>query len=369
MKFRKRMPGDVSGPSAGSIIDRWLPAATWVVAIVMTALVITLLIHRTPFAKAVYAASGDKVEQQTNPVQVENVLQVALPQLQITATLDSLDRSLNPYTIAPTRSRKEVVEYVVQKGDSVFGIASKFNIKPETILWANYKTLQDDPHSITIGDSLVIPPIDGVYYVWEEGDTIESIASNFKVEPIAILQWPGNKLDITNPVIEPGAEIVIPGGWREFRQWVVPTIWRANAGASRGIPGGCEVPAGGAVGSGFFSWPAANQYLSGNDYWSGHLAIDIAAGTGASVYAADSGVVVYAAPIGGGYGNMVMIDHGNTFHSLYAHLSQINVSCGQSVSQGQVIGYAGSSGNSTGPHLHFEIRQMGGFINPWYVLP
>jgi murein DD-endopeptidase MepM/ murein hydrolase activator NlpD len=138
---------------------------------------------------------------------------------------------------------------------------------------------------------------------------------------------------------------------------------------SKTIAGGCEIPAGGAFGTGSFVWPAANRFLSGNDYWDGHLAIDIAAATGAPVYATDSGVVVYAAPIGGGYGNMVMIDHGNGYHSVYAHLSQIAVRCGQSVFQGGTIGYAGSTGNSTGPHLHFEVRYMGGFINPWHVLP
>jgi murein DD-endopeptidase MepM/ murein hydrolase activator NlpD len=146
-------------------------------------------------------------------------------------------------------------------------------------------------------------------------------------------------------------------------------VWRPRSGASKSIPGGCQIPEGGAFGTGTFVWPAANRSLSGNDYWDGHLAIDIAAATGAPVYATDSGVVVYAASIGGGYGNMVMIDHGNGYHSVYAHLSQIVARCGQSTYQGNIVGYAGSTGNSTGPHLHFEVRYMGGFINPWHVLP
>ena len=370
--MKKKLNNSVSAP--GNAVenpwsDRWLPFITWVIAIAMIALVITLFIRRTPLAKAVYAASEETVVEEGFPEPEQVSVEVSLPQFAVTATVDALDRTLNPYTIAPTRSRKESVQYIVQKGDSVFGVAYKYNISPEAVLWANYATLQDDPHSISVGDELIIPPVDGVYYVWEEGDTLESVANKFNAETGDILQWPGNKLDMTNPVIEPGTGIMIPGGSRTFQQWVVPTIWRANAGASQSIAGGCEIPEGGAVGSGLFIWPADNQNLSGNDYWSGHLAIDIAAGTGAPVYAVDYGVVVYAAPIGGGYGNMVMIDHGNTFHSLYAHLSSINVSCGQSVAQGQVIGYAGSSGNSTGPHLHFEVRQMGGFINPWYVLP
>jgi len=91
--------------------------------------------------------------------------------------------------------------------------------------------------------------------------------------------------------------------------------------------------------------------------------------TGQTVYASDSGVVVYAGGISGGYGNMVMIDHGNGYATLYAHLSAISVRCGQSVYQGGPIGAAGSTGNSTGPHLHFEVRYFGGFINPRFVLP
>ena len=91
--------------------------------------------------------------------------------------------------------------------------------------------------------------------------------------------------------------------------------------------------------------------------------------TGDNVYASDSGVVVYSGGISGGYGNMIMIDHGNGYQTLYAHLSAVSVRCGSSVYQGSVIGSAGSTGNSTGPHLHFEVRFMGGFLNPHYVLP
>jgi murein DD-endopeptidase MepM/ murein hydrolase activator NlpD len=218
---------------------------------------------------------------------------------------------------------------------------------------------------------LVIPPVDGVYYTWSENDNIDEVAGRFLVSADNILGWPANKLDLTNPVIEAGTDIMIPDGWRENRQWLVPTIWRANAGASQTIagPGSCALPDAGAFGSGSFIWPTGNHYLSGNDYWSGHLGIDIATATGAPVVAADSGLVVYAGSIGGGYGLMVMIDHGNGYHTLYAHLSSINTFCGSSVYQGNLIGLAGSTGNSTGPHLHFEIRYQGGFINPWYVLP
>ncbi len=107
----------------------------------------------------------------------------------------------------------------------------------------------------------------------------------------------------------------------------------------------------------------------GNDYWSGHLAIDLATGEGFSIMAADSGVVIFAGWANGGYGYTVMINHGNGYATLYAHMSSVSTYCNASVGKGQTLGSGGSTGNSTGPHLHFEVRYLGGFINPWGVLP
>jgi len=317
-----------------------------------------------------------KPNQSTWSPETENLTTGAMESLPATLpNYQSLDndfaliRYANPITIIPTRTRTEATTYTIESGDSVFGIAQYFDLTPETILWANKDTMNDDPHMISVGNELRIPPTNGVYYQWKEGDTLESVASQFKVDMDAILDWTPNKIDRTNPVIEPETYVMIPGGQREFQQWVVPTIPRGPAGVNSSIPGACDTSAGGAYGSGVFIWPTNNRFISGNDYWSGHLAIDIGAMTGDSVFAADSGVVVYAGGISGGYGNMIMIDHGNGYQTLYAHLSSINTRCGASVYQGNVIGYAGSTGNSTGPHLHFEVRYMGGFLNPHYVLP
>jgi len=273
--------------------------------------------------------------------------------------------------VIPNRPREEVLSYTVDFGDSVFGVAKKFGVKPETVLWANYDLLNDNPDLLMPGMALNIPPVDGVYYQWQDGDTLEAVAARFEVQVEDILNWPGNQIDLVNPEITPGTWIMIPGGRREFRQWLVPTIPRGAAGVSKAVygPGACEGGYEGAFGSGAFIYPTTNHTLSGNDYWSGHLGLDLAAASGARVSAADSGVVVFAGWSYGGYGYMVMIDHGNGYQTVYAHLSQVKVGCGQSVSQGQMIGLAGSTGNSTGPHLHFEVRYLGGFINPWYVLP
>lgn len=283
----------------------------------------------------------------------------------------ALVRKVVPRTVIPSRPSLEVKSYTVELGDSVFEIASNFKIKPETLLWANYDQLNDNPDMVSIGMSLNIPPIDGVYYQWQDGDTVQSIATRFEAKIDDILNWSGNNLDLTEPTKSPGEWVMVPGGHREFRQWIIPVIPRGAAGVSKSVygAGACEGGYEGAFGSGGFIWPAGNHSLSGNDYWSGHLGIDIAAGEGAPIYAADSGVVVFSGWATGGYGNMVMVDHGNGYQSVYAHLSNASASCGRSVGQGQIIGYSGSTGNSTGAHLHFEVRYLGGFVSPWYVLP
>lgn len=295
---------------------------------------------------------------------------VQLPSFSSAARGQSLTRRADLKTSIEARARVDVLRYTVQSGDTLFGIAERFGIKPETVLWGNFETLNDDPHLLRPGQELNILPVNGTYYQWQEGDQLSKVADSFGVDARDVVEWPGNHLDFSNPSPEPGDWLVVPGGRRPFRQWFVPTIARGRAGVGSAYgPGACSGSLTGAVGTGGFIWPTANHYVSGNDYWSGHLAIDIAAGAGAPVWAADSGVVVFAGWSTVGYGNMVMIDHGNGWQTLYAHLSQVNVSCGQSVGQGQLIGLAGSTGNSTGPHLHFETRFQGGFVNPWFVLP
>ncbi|MBI9051450.1 MAG: peptidoglycan DD-metalloendopeptidase family protein [Anaerolineaceae bacterium] len=364
---------DSKGLSAGSSRQRWISRLLWAVAIASMIYMTVLLTSRAPVSiSAAFNPDenfGMPQEQAIEEVIVEEEIPISLPPLQNLNNNIEISRSTNIDTTIPERSRDDVIVYRVEAGDAIFRIAGKYDLKPESVLWANYDSLNDDPQMIEIGLALYIPPVDGILYKWEEGDTLEDVSDRYYVDVGDIISWPGNKLDMTNPEITPGSYVMVPGGWRPTQTWVVPTIWQANAGANKSIAGGCAIPDAGYVGSGGFVWPANNHYLSGNDFWSGHLGIDVAAGTGAPIYAADSGVVVYAAGISGGYGNMVMIDHGNGYHTVYAHLNSINVYCGQNVMQGSLIGLAGSTGRSTGPHLHFEIRLNGEFINPWYVLP
>ncbi|MEO8356346.1 MAG: LysM peptidoglycan-binding domain-containing M23 family metallopeptidase [Chloroflexota bacterium] len=298
----------------------------------------------------------------------ENSPQVAMPALGAPEAFQSIEREIQIKTNVPAdKPRYDVVEYRVTRGDSVFAISESFKVQPETLLWANYDVLQDDPHSLAPGQVLKIPPTDGIYYQWKENDSMESVASEFKTTVDEILNFPGNDIDLANPKIDSGSWVMLPGGEREFVQWLVPTVASGASGTSGTSQSACP---GGAVGGGGFVWPADSHFLSGNDYWSGHLGIDIAAGEGQSVYAADGGVVTMAT--GGynyGYGNVIQIDHGNGYSTVYAHLSVIGVGMCSSVGAGQWIGASGNTGNSQGAHLHFEVRQGGGFINPWFVLP
>ncbi len=283
------------------------------------------------------------------------------------------------HTIIPTRPRTEIVKYTVVQGDTLFGIAEKFGLKPQTILWGNYNVLLDNPHSLQPGQELTILPVDGTYYEWHAGDGLNGVAKYFGVTPEVIINYPGNHLnpaeigDYAAPNIKPGTKLIIPGGKREFVSWSAPLgVTRDNPASARVLgPGACDPVSGGAVGYGNFVWPAANHYLSGFDYSpeSNHWGIDIAGHEGMGVFAVDAGVVVYAGWNEYGYGNMIILDHGNGWQSLYAHLSAIYVSCGQSVGQGDAIGAIGNTGRSSGAHLHFELMTPSYKPNPWDFLP
>ncbi len=278
------------------------------------------------------------------------------------------------HTMFPVRPRTEVITYTVQTGDTVFGIAEKFNLKPETILWGNYYILADDPHNLTPGQELNIMPTNGVYYEWHAGDGLNGVSSTYGVTPEDIINWPSNNLsmetigDYANPHIKAGTWIFVPGGSRGFVTWSAPRISRDNPAVAKNFgPGACGEIMDGPVGSGTYVWPTTARYISGYNYSpeSNHPAIDIGGQEGNAIYAVDNGVVVYAGWNDYGYGNMIVIDHGYGWQSLYAHLSALNVSCGSYVYQGNVIGYMGTTGNSSGPHLHFELlSETYGKVNP-----
>lgn len=283
------------------------------------------------------------------------------------------------HTTIPTRARTEIITYTVKKDDTIFSIAEMFGLKPETILWGNYYTLLDDPHYLSIGQELNILPMDGTYHRWSVGEGLNGVASGYNVTPDVIVNWSDNHLDpvalgdYSHPNIAADTMLFVPGGTRAFVTWSAPRISRNNPGVARILgPGSCGTVVDGAVGSGSFIWPTVNHWLSGYDYSpsTNHFGIDIAGALGNAVYASDNGVVVYAGWNDWGYGNVIVIDHDSGWQTLYAHLNTFNVGCGQSVYQGDVIGGIGSTGRSSGPHLHFEmLNESYGKVNPWNFLP
>src|SRR5215216_3482112 len=354
--------------------ESMLRTGTTLLSIVLLGIVIWLL--RLFYAQAPQAGNTANALQTGPTVAVAQVGDLT-PSSEI--SFDGIPRLAQVHTTIPSRPREDVTKYTVVEGDTVFGIAEKFGLKPETVLWGNYYTLLDDPHALQPGQELNILPIDGTYHEWQQGEGLSGIATYYGVKPEDIINYPANNLDpaaigdLANPNIKPGTWLVVPGGHREFISWSAPLgVTRENPASARVLgPGACDPISGGAVGFGAFIWPSNKHYLSGFDYTPGanHWGIDIAGNEGEGVYATDAGVVVYAGWNNYGYGNMIMVDHGNDFQSLYAHLSGINVTCGQSVGQGELIGAIGTTGHSSGPHLHFEIRSLSSFVNPHDVLP
>jgi hypothetical protein len=288
-----------------------------------------------------------------------------------------IPRLASLYTTVPTRPRAHVITYTVEAGDSVFGIAEKFSLKPETIMWANTTVLLDNPHRLQVGQVVNIMPTNGTYHKWSAGENLVKVAEFYEVVAQAVIEWAGNPFDIfeTNiehPDISPGTMLIIPGGRREMVDYGPPRIPRDNPAIARTYgPGHCGVLTDGLIGDGIFMWPAPEHHLSGYDFSpeTNHNGIDIAGDTGDSIWAIDEGVVVYAGWSYSGYGNLVVIDHGNDWQSLYAHLDTIYVGCGESVYQGASIATMGNTGNSSGSHLHLELLFGTAKVNPWNFLP
>jgi len=354
--------------------ESMLRVGTTVLSVILLAVVIWLVrlfYSQTPGAGSVVNAL--ETEPTVSVAGIENLLP------QNVDTFVGVPRLAQVHTIIPSRPRQEIIKYTVLEGDTVFGIAEKFGLDPQTVLWGNYYILLDDPHALKPGQELNILPVNGTYHEWQQGEGLNGISNYYGVPPEDIINYPANNLDpatigdFANPNIAPGTWLIVPSGKREFIAWSAPLgVTRENPASARVLgPGACDPVSGGAVGYGTFIWPSNDHFVSGFDYLpnANHWGIDISGNEGEGAYATDAGVVVYAGWNNYGYGNMIMIDHGNNFQSLYAHLSGINVGCGQSVGQGDLIGSIGNTGNSSGSHLHFEIRAISSFVNPWDVLP
>lgn len=243
--------------------------------------------------------------------------------------------------------------YTVRPGDTVWGLSQQLGLKAETILWTNPEIDESTAH-LSVGDKLVFPSTDGVLHTVSSGDTLADIAYIYEVGIDEIFGFAPNQL--RNNIIVPGQELFIPGGIRP------PPPAESSITYSAGfVP---EL----FVGTNTFQSPVRDAYVS-QGYWANHRALDYAGRTGTPIRAVDRGIVAYANfGWNHGYGSLVVVDHGNGYTSLYAHLSTIAVRKGNPVKQGQVIGSMGNTGNSTGPHLHLEIRKDSRSLNPSLLL-
>jgi murein DD-endopeptidase MepM/ murein hydrolase activator NlpD len=289
------------------------------------------------------------------------VLNAPIQRVSFTEPVPVVSAALSPFTIIPDRPRSEVIDYIVVKGDTIYTIAERFNLQPETIAWANSRNII---RVLIPGDVITIPPTDGVYIATIGSKTIAEIAAQYKVDPYAIIDYESNGLFGASPdlIPESGTHLMIPGGEAEPITWNPGIVEETGTTASGGNAQYVTFAPGDAgscgrvenTGGTYWTNPLPNgTWVRGFTSW--HTGVDLAATTGTPVYAANGGRVVFAGWNSWGYGNTVVLAHG-PFMTLYGHLSSIAVSCNAWADAGTVIGGVGSTGNSSGPHLHFEIR-------------
>jgi murein DD-endopeptidase MepM/ murein hydrolase activator NlpD len=305
------------------------------------------------------------------------------PLVDITAE-NTIQRGLEPLTILPSRARSEVITYAVQPGDTLRTISEKFGLGQDTIIWSNDRFYVN---AMRVGMELNILPVNGVYHRVGQGETIAELAAMYDVDPYAIIDSEYNPLFGTVPdtTLPEGLYVIVPGGTGSTE----PIFWDPGivmssegfttdgsnpigagvktggvASFAVGDPGSCgeQIVSGGSLPVGAPIW---RNYTITQDYSWNHGGIDLAVPEGTPVYAAGSGTVIFKGWSTWGYGYTVVIAHGSTL-SIYGHLNGAFVGCGQIVSAGQNIAVTGSSGRSSGPHLHFEIRGSGGSpVSPW----
>ncbi len=225
--------------------------------------------------------------------------------------------------------------YIVRQGDTLASVAKMFGVTPNTVSWAN-----NGKKILKVGEELIILPISGLKYTVQKNDTLSSIATKFKADKDEIIQFN----DILG-AISVGQEIIIPDGTLTTPSSTKP---KTSGGSSISTPAGL---------SGYFMRPTSGRLTQG-PHGPRRSAVDIANKIGTTVYAAADGKVIVARLGGynGGYGSYIVIEHANGLQTLYAHLSDVQVSAGQKVSGGDMIGLMGNTGKSTGSHLHFEVK-------------
>jgi murein DD-endopeptidase MepM/ murein hydrolase activator NlpD len=270
-------------------------------------------------------------------------------------------------TPAPAPQSTQFI-YTIQDGDTVDSIAAAFGINPAYILWNNALS---DANLLLVGETLIIPTADGILYNVTVGDTLWDIATAYQVPMDSIVGYAPNGLSSPDAVIE-GMVLLLPGAVPPAPPAPEPVYVAEEPYEPAGAPisAGAAVPAPVPAPSYGYIWPfygnITTYFMEG-----GHKGIDIDGfgNYGAPIASVATGQVVLASWSDWGLGYHVIVDHGDGMRTVYAHLSEIWVSQGQYVGQGEAVGALGSTGYSTGAHLHFEMHLWGSPVDPLAYLP
>ena len=273
---------------------------------------------------------------------VDNRLALLSPQVSIASGITSLKNvEVDP---------DGIIVYVVQDGDTLSEIAKTFDVSINTIKWEN-----ELGKTIKPGQELRILPVTGVRHTIQKGDTFGKIAQMYDVEIEDITVF--NDIDATKLI--PGKKIIIPNG-------IIKATTSVTSSSGTKSSSSVSVSSSASVSSGYYIRPTTGPITSrfGPRKGSYHYGIDFGTPTGTPIVAAASGTVIKTT-CGSGYGNCLVIQHDNGTQTLYAHASALYVNVGAKVTQGQKIAAVGTTGRSTGPHLHFEIiKSNGSKMNP-----
>lgn len=262
------------------------------------------------------------------------------------------------------KKRTEALEYAVKPGDNISKIAHKYGLKVSSLLWANKLTSRE---TLQVGQDIIIPPVDGIYYDVQESDTLGELVKAHEADMTKVLAY--NSFD-GNQTIKVGQTVFIPGAQKLFvapREAVVAAqpVRQTTTSQAPSRPASTGSATVGSLGISILR-PTKGTLTQG--YHGGHYALDIANSPNTPIYASADGVVITSKDGWNyGYGNYVIIDHGNGIQTLYGHMNSRALSVGDSVKKGQLVGRMGNTGRVFGPtgvHLHFELRVNGRKVNP-----
>lgn len=341
---------------------RWVIIGNFIV--ILALVIIPKLVFAGFFSSPVHASNPRSENVQTLPI-----LQARLSPMLLTSVggpdpitdEDSLSNQSALYDIdsIDVPASDQISTYVVQSGDTISDIADQFGVSTNTIRWANNMPKNQPIH---VGQHLVILPITGVRHKVEKGDTIASIAKKYKADTDDIASY--NNLD-NGESLTAGTTIIVPDGEIAFTKTELAV--KKSGGKSTDSQYKSALARISSendqdqVSNGYYTRPLepnGSTIRKTQGFHGPYNAVDVGAPIGTPIHAMADGTVILAKANGynGGYGKLTIVQHDNGTQTIYGHQSEILVEAGQHVSKGQVIGKVGSTGHSTGPHLHFEIR-------------